>query len=170
MKNSAFWCVGGVIFIAALLLVKNSIFPPVEIPKVSYENAKIALSYIKEVTIWMAGIQAGVLVFLGVIAKDHPERFHFISGPCTVVLMGAALFCEAWVLTGLPSIAMRLPSNVSTGIDVLSQPIYSWFCSLFSFEYFITLQHWYWVVGILFFSHVLITIINYKNIEKEEQK
>ena len=55
-------------------------YHPAKIPNVSYENSKISLDYIKEVTMWMAGIQAGVLAFHGeTVLNDSVQilAYHF---------------------------------------------------------------------------------------------
>ncbi len=68
-----------------------------------------------------------------------------------------SILCGAWVLTGLPSILLRLEdSEYCKGFDVLIMPIYSWLFDILNLSLFYSLVHWYWAFGILSFGYVFI--------------
>ena len=110
---------------------------------------------------WMAGIQTATLATIGLMIKDRPAASELPTAVAAVLIMGAALFCNAWVLSALASIEIRIssganpasktkaPHNKST-FDVYNWSIYGNFGVPLS--YVLTLQHWLWAIGLLCFT------------------
>ncbi|MCF2860024.1 hypothetical protein L1286_21305 [Pseudoalteromonas sp. SMS1] len=160
MEKSAKLSVVGAILFAIILVIINSGQEEIVFTGVTKDGAERSLDYIKDATIWLAGMQTAMLTALAFLTQDN-RKIHAISGPATVVFVGAALFCAAWLITGLPSVAMRVELSRDI-IDVLSAPIYSWLPNVINFEYFLTLMHWFWAAGILFFAHTLLVAFSQK--------
>ena len=138
------------------------------------QGATEALDHIQKTTTWMAGIQTALLAALVTLVAAKPEKIHPVSGPSAIVMLLASLFSAAWVVTAIPSITLRVHGNGSACLssekdfDVLSYEIYH---NIFSFEflqplgcalelnYFVTLQHWFWVASLILFLHIIINIL-----------
>ena len=122
-----------------------------------------ALDYIKDTTIWLAGMQTTMLAAIGILAQAQLS-FHIRSVIIAVVYLVLSLFCAAWLLTGLPSMSLRVGMSKPLEVnDILSQPIYSWLPNVMNFEYFLTLIHWYWAIAIVAFGYTLIKAIQFKS-------
>jgi hypothetical protein len=113
---------------------------------------------------------------LGLTLKDHTTAGRDFPAIGTVVFMGAALFCSAWVLSSISNVSLALTAPVnedtpltadgqSTAFDVYERPLYAglarkpggkWLGKL-TLNYMVTLQHWLWALGLLSFAAFLLT-------------
>lgn len=122
------------------------------------EGATLALEYLLEWAKWMAGIQTAALGGLALLLRSEGKT----SGPITdqqrffalsaFVFLGLGLFITAWILSSLPSLAVRMYEHPSPGVsdryDIYEQGLYGWMPSL-KLAYFMTAQHWLWGLGLL---------------------
>jgi len=63
------------------------------------------------------------------------------------------LFTSAWVLSSLPSIALRLVDSASVANDIYELRIFPG--TPFRLGLLTTLLHWYWLVGLLSFGWLM---------------
>jgi hypothetical protein len=131
----------------------------------SQDGAELALEYLLEWAKWMAGIQTAALGGLALLLRSEDkaprpmtdqQRFFALSA---FTLLGLALFITAWILSSLPSLAVRMhehPSpRVSERYDIYEQGLYGWMPSL-KLAYFMTAQHWLWGLGLLSFGAFIV--------------
>ncbi len=126
------------------------------------DGAKTALTFLKDSTVWMAGIQTATIAGLGFLAKDSLVTFKPSNALARLALLVAllntlALFCSAWVLTALPSLTLRVYSKPSRGYDFFNYPLYAYMenvesLRVFTVHFFTFWNHWFWAVGILLFG------------------
>lgn len=126
------------------------------------EGAKMALTLLKDSTIWMAGIQTATIASLGFLAKDglvtfSPSRALIRLALLVALLNTLALFCSAWILTALPSLTLRVYSETSKGHDFFNYPLYAYmenveWLRVFTLHFFAFWNHWFWAIGILLFG------------------
>lgn len=149
------------------------------------DGAVLALGHMEEWAKWMSGIQTAALGALGLLilkdaqkAAELRSTFEVTCAIMTFVALGAGLFCSAWVLSSLPSMAIRLHSFPfeedarCVQYDIYEQPLYGWLrekspvqvsCeakvtqsdssrvafSSSNLGYMLTLQHYLWGIGLL---------------------
>ena len=123
-------------------LVISGIFrKPNPIPT-TLEGAKLAIANISEWGKWMAGIQtAGIAALAYLVIDDHNNRHQLPSMTSLqryaalvgFVYSGAALFFSAWVLSALPSLAIRIHSHpeeksksTDAVFDIYEQTLFSY--------------------------------------------
>jgi len=128
---------------------------------VTREAALDALSHLETWAKWMAGIETAVVG--GIVAllfkhdgavpslSLHEKRLAF----GVFVSMGLALFCSAWVLSSLPSQALRLDPQAgvpSVQNDIYENTLYGWMANKkvgwLRLGLVMSLQHWLWVIGL----------------------
>lgn len=128
-----------------------------------------ALNYMQEWAKWMAGIQTAALAVLVyvVFEKDsmNIRRLAPITMSCAFtafVFLGAALFCSAWVLSSLPSQAVRVYSiadkSMNPLFDVYERPLYAWSRAI-SLGYLLALVHWLWGIGLFSLGATIGTLL-----------
>lgn len=157
--------------IAAVLLfavVAACLFSTDRIGGCDAEGATKALELLRDTTQWLASIQTATLAALGLIAKDGVPSLKLRPGQvklviAVVVLNCAALFCAAWVLTALPSMALRIQSEPQRYYDFFESPIYHSFEDRYIVEYltvrlFAFCNHWFWALGIVFFGWLCLSM------------
>ncbi|WP_230181233.1 hypothetical protein [Aquabacterium sp. CECT 9606] len=134
----------------------------------------------------MAGIQTAALgvLALAVLDKDYLHG-RSLSGMqsalavCAFVLLGCALLASAWVLSSIPSQAIRLhavlakQTELNAAFDIYEQPVYGWLVKadgdqtkrdsrwatkVFTFGYLLTVKHTFWVLGLLCLGGLAATI------------
>jgi hypothetical protein len=154
---------------AALSYILNRRFGELtQLRNATYAGARDALDRLADWAKWMSGIQTASLASIGLLAKGRTGAEDDPAVVATVLLMGAALFCSAWVLSSLPSIALRITPNVREGraakrkppvhatrYDVYEQPLYGWLGRL-RLSYMLMLQHWLWAAGLITFAWFLL--------------
>ena len=171
-----------IVGVIALLVVL--LYPP-HPTVVTRAGAEAALNRLTEWAKWMSGIQTAVLGTLGIMSKDHPQAVRSSPAIATVIIMGAALFCSAWILSSLANITLRLtevqvqalrtpdaelasaradhePTDVDSRFDIYEQRLYEpggfWKgLRVPTLNYAVTLMHWLWGAGLLSFGWFLIT-------------
>jgi hypothetical protein len=126
------------------------------------EGAKMALTLLKDSTIWMAGIQTATIASLGFLAKDSLVTFNPSRTLVRLALLVAlfntlALFCSAWILTALPSLSLRIYTVTFTSYDFFNYPLYGYmenveWLRVFTLHFFAFWNHWFWAIGILLFG------------------
>lgn len=130
------------------------------------EGAKLAIANISEWGKWMAGIQTAGIAALAYFVFDgrgitqalELNPLQRIAALVGFVYSGAALFFSAWVLSALPSLAIRIHSHseeISKSTDAVFD-IYE--LTLFDypglmggprFAYLLMVKHWLWAIGLL---------------------
>ncbi|MCJ8167164.1 hypothetical protein MKJ04_20150 [Pontibacter sp. E15-1] len=132
-----------------------------------YDGANKALERLGDWAKWMSGIQTAVLGAVGFIIDKVPvagkDNLMSLTTTVVILLIGAGLFCSAWVLSALPSITIRVPQklNVKQGIkvpthyDVYEYSLYGIFKGI-RLVFMVTLQHWLWALGLLAFGFLLL--------------
>src|SRR5262249_10493491 len=134
MAAVAFWVlVPMALFLILFVIVHGFIRNPMSVTR---EAALDALSHLETWANWMAGIETAVvgglvaLLFKHEAATDPSLSFYEKSLAFGVfVAMGLALFCSAWILSSLPSQALRLdPQPGVPGIqnDIYENTLYGW--------------------------------------------
>ncbi|PSR53256.1 hypothetical protein AHMF7605_06785 [Adhaeribacter arboris] len=146
----------------------------------TFDGAKDALERLSDWAKWLSGIQTAALGGLGLLINDRPgiEKEPFVL--ITALLLGVALLCSAWVLSSLPSISLRIYATygwqkrkqsritgTSKKYEIYELPLYHAFKGV-PLSFVVTLQHWYWGLGLLSFTWVLIQLPNYKPEPKKE--
>ncbi|QMU27698.1 hypothetical protein [Adhaeribacter radiodurans] len=146
----------------------------------TFEGAKDALERLSDWAKWLSGIQTAALGGLALLINNRPgiEKEPFVL--VTALLFGVALICSAWVLSSLPSISLRIyatygsqmrlkspRTGTSKKYEIYELPFYHAFKGI-PLSYVVTLQHWYWGIGILSFTWVLIQLPNYKPKQKDK--
>jgi hypothetical protein len=137
--------------------------------KTTRAGAELALNHLQEWSKWMSGIQTAALGGLGLMtfdcksgsllqADDAARGFAVAAA----VLLGAALFCSAWVLSALPSLAIRIYAETekepSAKFDVYEMPLFGWLKEYVHVGYLLTAQHWLWGLGLLALGGFLLSI------------
>ena len=137
--------------------------------KTTLVGAVLALTHISTWATWMAGIQTAALGGLGwLIFNDKPKgpkdmddiQAFFALG--AFICLGFGLFMAAWVLSSLPSLAIRLYTE-SSNEPTPENDVYE--KTLFGFGrvrlgYVMGLLHWLWGFGLLFLGiHIWRTIL-----------
>ena len=144
------------------------------------DGAASAVERLADWAKWMAGLQTATLASLGLMTKGSPPprvRFAVIA---TVMLMGLALFCSAYVLSSLAQIALAITAvsrdhpEPDPVFDIYEQPIYGGFRTgadgddriavggavvelrMPTLNYMVTLQHWLWGMGLIAFGIFLL--------------
>ncbi|MBQ4810171.1 hypothetical protein J8M20_02440 [Pseudoalteromonas luteoviolacea] len=74
---------------------------------VAKNGAEKSLDYVKDATLCLADMQTSILTTLAFLTQNG-RKVHALSGPATIVLIGATLLCAAWIIKGLPSVAIRV--------------------------------------------------------------
>jgi len=71
-----------------------------------------SLKLLKDWSIWMVTVQTALLGFMGTMAKEFgvksPRLFE-----TTVYLFALSILFAAWVLSGIPSVARRIPQGLN---------------------------------------------------------
>lgn len=133
-----------------------------------------ALDRLSDWAKWMAGIQTATLAALGLIVNKQVAMTAQLWVVFTVVLMGAALFVSAWVLSSIANVSLAItgpidegftvtPDGRSKAYDVYERTMYvgfrearfDWLRHL-TLNYMVTLQHWLWGLGLIAFAVVLL--------------
>lgn len=124
------------------------------------KGADEALKHISEWSKWMAGIQTTAIAGLAFLVMDEeaagvhrlpdPAAFFALAG---FGLLGIALYFNAWVISSLPSQAIRvhadMPSNDKLAFyDVYEQPLFGWSRQV-HLGYVLNAKHWLWGHGLL---------------------
>jgi hypothetical protein len=119
------------------------------VDELTYQKKMIeSLKLLKDWSVWMVTVQAGLLSFIGV-AKTH--EFFVFSG----VLVAASLFfavsivLAAWVLSSIPSVVRRL-DNIRKFEDYKIYE-YDWIPNWVTLDRTAILQHVFFVAGIILF-------------------
>lgn len=104
----------------------------------------------------------------GLIAKDGIPSMGLRPGQiklaiAVAVLNCAALFCAAWVLTALPSMALRVRSQPHLYYDFFESPVYHSFENPYIVEYstvrlFAFCNHWFWAMGVIVFGWLCVSM------------
>ena len=133
------------------------------------EGAKVALDHLQEWAKWMSGIQTAALAALGLLLfKEDTKRllintkWETLAAVCTFVLLGTALFASSWILSSLPSLAVRIYSHpdlpsLAPYYDIYEQRLFGWFP--LSVGYLLTLQHWLWALCLISFGANALLVI-----------
>lgn len=138
----------------------------------SRKGAESFLSYTADWAKWMAGIQTAALGVLALATLDKDYLYGRELNDCqtalavfTFVFLGSALLASAWVLSSIPSQAIRLHSvtgadtEPKTEFDIYEQQLYGWVKKgPFTFGWLLTVKHILWVVGLLSLAALAITI------------
>ncbi|MDD5391119.1 MAG: hypothetical protein PHD37_17420 [Gallionellaceae bacterium] len=128
--------------------------------KSDFECAKLALGYIGEWAKWMSGIQTAAIGGLGAIAYNADklqvayaaqERHWIIAA---FLLLSVALLLNAWVLSSVASIALRLDKlRGESTLDIYEAPSFTWFGGRnITLGFLMGLQHWAWGLGLASFA------------------
>lgn len=147
-----------ILLLAALALLISLVrFPN---PKAtSEEGGELALQYLLEWATWMAGIQTAALGGLALFFRSEDKTSKYITEKqrqfalSAFVFLGLGLFLTAWILSSLPSLAVRMHAPPAPGVDelyrydVYEQDLYGWIP--LKLAYFMTAQHWFWALGLL---------------------
>lgn len=158
-------CVVGVILFGVLAACY---FSTDRIAGCDADGSAKALELLRDTTQWLASIQTATLAALGLIAKDGIPSMGLRPGQvklviAVVVLNCAALFCAAWVLTALPSMALRVQSQPHLYYDFFESPIYHPFENRYIVEYltvrlFAFCNHWFWAMGVIVFGWLCVSM------------
>lgn len=160
------WVLGGLIALIALSGIRSR-----RTIATTKDGALTAISHIQHWAQWMAGIQTAALAGLALMVFDDkapvlrplPEPAPLFA-LASLLYLGAALFCSAWVMSSLPSQTIRIHahqgknSDLCEHFDVYEQKLYEaiWSPRL---GYLLTLKHYLWAVGLLnlaFFAGTLL--------------
>jgi len=124
------------------------------------KGADEALKHVGEWSRWMSGIQAATIAGLVLLLmKDDTARVHQLPAHALFFalaafgFLGVAMFFNAWVISSLPSLAIRIhadpPSDrKSVYYDIYELPVYAWLKSA-RLGYFLAAKHWLWAGGLL---------------------
>lgn len=136
-------------------------------------GALAAIAQIQEWAKWMAGIQTAAIAGLTLMVfKRDSIAVQPLPGDaplfalCGFMFLGTALFCSAWILSALPSHAIRVhaqePSGqtTSTAYDIYEQPLFSW-SSRIHLGYMLVATHWLWAVGLVSVGLFFVTLLAY---------
>lgn len=145
-----------------------------------------ALDHIVEGAKWMSGIQTAALGLLSILVfKENSVSFRpvepFAQGAATAAFLylGAALLCNAWVLSSIPSLTVRLHAVLSETrsqeFDVYELPVYGWMGAKrerklpallqvdrwpsLTMAVLMTIQHWLWAIGLLALAALLLSLL-----------
>jgi len=151
------YILGGILLLVVLTLGISFIRFPSPLAT-SREGAVLALSYFQEWAKWMSGIQTAALGGLALLVfQDDTKVLKSMSGPqkffslSAFVFLALGLFLAAWILSSLPSLAVRIYHRDSPDrhvqYDVYEQGVYGW--SKVKVGYLTTAQHWFWAFGLL---------------------
>lgn len=139
------------------------------------EGAMLALDGLRECTTWMAGIITAAMTGLALLVfKDEQKKFKELThwerrtALASFVFLGLGLFAAAWILSGIPSLTLRIHAQGAAGtpppFDIYEMTIYTWMedvprlKGLFRLGAFTAWQHFYWATGLLSLGlHVLVT-------------
>lgn len=135
-------------------------------------GADEALSFLKDSTLWLASIQTATIAALGLLAKDGAPTFKLSTCQLrlvtlVVILNTLALFFSAWVLTSLPSIALRAHIACLGSYDIFNLPLYNLFgmhvkshpwIGHLDLQFFSFWNHCLWWLGIFFFGIFSISV------------
>jgi hypothetical protein len=146
------------IFVITILVHKPKSYPT------SLEGAKEVLSHIQEWAKWISGIQTLTIAALAwFVLGDKREitirgETQYFFAILAFVCIGAALYFSAWILASVPSQSIRIhthPANVpGNHFDVYEQKLLGRKGP--TLGYFLTLNHWYWGVGLLSFGILIV--------------
>lgn len=135
-------------------------------------DALEAMKHVEEWSKWMAGIETAALGALATIMYEqiskpqtHAFSVYFLSFG-SLVYLGCALLCTAWVLSGLPSLTIRLKSaGSSAGCEIYEMPLYGWLTRNskgrgieIHFGWFLGMQHWFWVAGLISLASLIFVL------------
>ena len=138
------------------------------------ESGERALGRLTEWAKWMSGIQTATLAALGFML-NHRDRWsagESFTAIATVVLMGSALLCTGWVLSSIANVGLAISRETVEDRDILfdvyERHLYARFAELpaghplrhLTLNYMVTLQHWLWASGLIFFGIFLLTQVN----------
>lgn len=157
----------GVTFSLPVFLAALAAFRKPNVIPTTLEGAKLAIANISEWGKWMAGIQtAGIAALSYLIAGDHGFKqptlcmttFQRYAALIGFVYSGAALFFTAWVLSALPSLAIRIhshPEEKSNGrdavFDIYEQSFFAapGLAGWPHLAYLLMVKHWLWAIGLI---------------------
>ncbi|WP_460623648.1 hypothetical protein [Hymenobacter tenuis] len=163
---------GAILLLAVLVLTIDRWLAPGRLVCTSYEGARNTLDRLADWAKWMAGIQTATLGGIGLIIKDRRGAEQEEAVVAAILVLGAALFCSAWILSSLASIELRISAvsinapKMDTAYDVYELPMYGF--TKISLSYMLSLQHWLWAAGLLCFTWFLLELHNYPNTPNEK--
>ena len=90
------------------------------------ERVKESLSLMKDWASWMSGIQTATLGAIGFIVKDGVSAKLVLPSICIATFMGVALIASSYVLASLPSVQLRIKSDVAATYeyDIYEMPLF----------------------------------------------
>jgi hypothetical protein len=135
-----------------------------------------ALERLSDWAKWMTGIETATFAALGVILEKRPAVAHGFPAICTIVFLGASLFCSAWVLSSIANVGLAVTATTrgevasdgrSKAFDVYERPLYAGFAKQkggrwlrrLTLNYMVTLLHGLWALGLFFFALFLLTAL-----------
>lgn len=174
------------IVIVLCVLIGSHFLRAVNPIETTRQGATDFLTHTAEWAKWMAGIQTAALgvLALAVLDKDYLYGRCLTSAQSVLavsafVLLGCALLTSAWVLSSIPSQAIRLhavrakDTERNSAFDIYEQPLYGWLVEpadrsekrklwretkVFTFGYLLTVQHSFWGIGLLCLAGIAATI------------
>jgi hypothetical protein len=155
--------------LGVVLAMPLALKPP-SIPSTK-EGALAAIQQIVEWAKWMSGIQTAAIAGLaamvftrGSIGVQPIPLCASVSALAAFVFLGAALFLNAWVLSAMPSHALRVHAKAavappgSTEFDIYEQSLYGW-SERVSLGYMLAAKHWLWGAGLLAFGSFFLALL-----------
>lgn len=150
----------------AIFVITKLVHKP-RLYQTSLEGAKEALVHIQEWAKWISGIQTLTIAGLAWLVTDDGRRitlegcYQCFFAILAFVCIGFALYCSAWILASVPLQSIRIHSHSNPAnklrsyFDVYEQKLLG--TKGPTLGYVLTLNHWYWGVGLLSFG-ILIAI------------